>query len=879
MRARLRSWLDGLIGRSRFERDMEEELRSHIQIRADDLAGRGLTRAEAQRQARLEFGAVEAYKEECREARHLRLLDDLGGDLRLAARSLRRTPGFTAAAVISLALGIGANTAIYSVVDAALLRPLPYRDPDRLVAVYENHVIRGSPHNNFAVANYVDLQTAASSLPELAGSMPTGRALTGVEIPEQVSGGMVTGNAFTMLGTAAALGRTLLPEDSDPRKPAVVLLSHAFWTRKFGGDPRIVGRSLTLDGRSFEIVGVMPASFRFPLAWHEDHYWLPLQWNARDKQERSNHNLWCVGRLRGGVTAAQAQAEASTVFARLQKDHPQTNDGIDATVLPLREAISGDARRALLMLLGAVGAVLLIACTNVAGLVLARSMARQKEIAVRAALGASRLRIARYLLTETLLLACLGGISAGALCAWAVPVLGTLLPPDLLPAGKIAMSAGVLLFGVGAALFTGLACGLAPAIVLSRGATQRRLADASRSSTGTAAGFRARGVLVASETALAVLLLVGLGLLLKSFWRLLEVDPGVKSRGVVTVRFFLPPFLYLEQSQRLTFYSRLLEQVQSRPGVESAGLITTLPFLSEGGSSWFLLEEATRLRKEELLASNRLVSTDYFRTMGIPLRRGRWFDTHDSGDAPLVAMINEAMARRFWPGGDPIGKRFHFYDKPSVEIVGVIGDVHQRGPEKRVEPEIYRPFAQESQVWLAPRALVLKTSLEPGAAGATVRDLIHQLGKDVPVPAIDPLEALLSDTISTRRASLLLIGLFAGLAALLTAVGIYGIVAYSAARRTRELAIRAAIGAQRGQLLGLLVEKGLRPALAGVGVGLALSFALMPLLESLLFEVSTIDGPTFACVPLLMTALAAAASFFPARRASRMNPLEALRYE
>ena len=872
-------FLKGWFARKKFEREMDEELRAHLQNRADDLVRSGLSRPDAERRARLEFGAPEAYKEECRESRGLRLIDELSADLRQAARSLRHSPGFTTAAVLSLALGIGANTAIYSVVDAALLRPLPYRDPGRLVAVYEKHVTLGGRLNNMASANFFDLQAATSSLQDVAASIPTGRALTGVEVPEQVSGGMVTSNAFTMLGTPAALGRTLLPEDADPARPAVVLLSEDFWSRKFGRDPHVIGRSLTLDGRSFEIVGIMPSSFRFPLAWHEDHYWLPLQWNARDKQERSNRNLWCVGRLGDGVSAAQAQSEASTVFARLRKDYPETNTGIDATVIPLREAISGNVQRALLMLLAAVGAVLLIACANVANLVLARSTARQQEIAVRVALGASRLRIVRHLLTETLLLAAAGGIAAAIVCAWAVPLLSRMLPPDLTPAGAITLNAGVLLFGVGAALFTGLACGLAPALVMTRQASPGGLVDSSRSATGTSSGFRARGFLVAGETALALLLLVGLGLLLRSFLRLLDVDPGVRTRGVVTVRFILPPFLYLEHSQRVAFCNQLLERVKAMPGVESAGLITSLPFLKEGSSSWFLMEEANTFRKEELMAANRLVSPDYFRTMGIPLRRGRWFDAHDSADAPLVAVINEAMARRFWPSSDPIGKRFRFYGKPSVEIVGVVGDVRQRGPEKKVEPEIYRPFVQDSQVWLAPRALVLKSSLPPGATGAAAAQVIRELGKDVPIPAVDALEDLISETVSPRRTSLLLIGLFAAVSSLLTAVGIFGIVAYTASQRTREMAIRMAVGAQRRHVVGLLLAKGMAPAVAGVVAGLVLAFGLTRFLGTLLYGVSPTDVWTFLAVPLAMVAIAALASYIPARRASRTNPIEALRYE
>jgi putative ABC transport system permease protein len=879
MLARLRSTLKSLVRRSRFERDMTEELRTHLRHRAEDLFRAGLTQAEAERQARLEFGALEAWKEECREARGLRLLDELSSDLRLAARSLRKSRGFTASAVLSLALGIGANTAIYSVVHAALLRPLPYRDPDRLVAVFENHVTRGSPRNNLAVANFVDLQAGAGSLQELAGYTPTGRTLTGLETPEQVSGGMVTSNAFTMLGAPALLGRTLLPEDGDPASPAVVLLSHEFWTRTLGGDLGVLGRSLLLDGRGFEVVGIMPASFRFPLAFHEDRYWIPLQWDARAREERSNHDLWCVGRLRDGSAPGHAQAEASAVFSRLRADHPETNAGIDSTVLPLREAISGDARRPLLVLLAAVGLMLLIACANVANLVLARSTARQTEIAVRAALGASGLRIVRHLLTETLLLALLGGIAAALLCAWAVPLLGRLLPPELLPAGAITLNDGVLLFGLGAALVTGLACGLAPAVALSCGAARRPLTESSRSTSGAAGGFQARGVLVASETALTLVLLVALGLLLRSFRLLLEVDPGVRSGGVVAVRFVLPPFLYLEHSQRVAFYDQLLERTQALPGVDAAGLITTLPFLAEGESSWFIMEEATSFRPQELLASNRLVSPDYFRAMGIPLRRGRFLGPHDSADAPLVAVINEAMARRFWPDADPIGKRFHFYDKPSLEIVGVVGDVRQRGPEQKAQPEIYRPFVQDTQVWLAPHAFVARTSLPPRALGATVRDVIHGLGRNVPVPAVETLEDLLGETVGPRRASLQLVGLFAGVAALLTTVGIYGVVAYAAARRTRELAVRAAIGAQRRQLLLLLLGKGLVPAALGVGMGLALSLGFTRFVASLLFGVSATDVPTLVGVALSMTAIAAAASLVPAWRGSRVNPPEALRYE
>ena len=877
MLARVWSMLAGFFQRSRLEDRMDAELRAHIETYTDDLIRSGVPRGEAERRARIEFGGIEAIKEECREARGLRWPDELRQDIRYAFRALRKAPGFAMAGIMSLVLGIGVNTAIFSVISAALIRPLPYAEPGRLVAVYEDRTNRGAGFGALANANFVDLRANAPSFEDIAAHTSTGLSLTGAGEAEQLLGRLVTGNMFGVLGVPAHLGRTIIPEDGNPGKPRVILLSYALWQRKFGGDPRIAGRALSLDGNSYTVIGVMPDSFRFPGA--HDEFWLPLRLDAKDQQQRSNHNLHCIGRLKRNANLRQAQSEASFIARRLQREYPNTNARIDFSLLPLHESLTRTVRTALIVLLVAVGLLLLIACANVGNLILARSIACSRELAVRAALGAGRWRLVRQTLTESLCLASLGGVAALALCLTITKTLRTSLPLALMPTGEIRIDAGVLCFGVIVAMVAGLLSGLAPALLVAGRNLHDRLAGSSRSATGSGTEVRTRGVLVSAEVSLTIILLIGAGLLLRSFVRLMDVDPGFKPGHVLAVRFALPQFLYPAHVNRVSFYQRLLERMEAIPGVQSAALTTCSPLSNEGGSSWFIREGRPAAHPEELNANNRVVSEDYFRALGIPLKEGRTFSSHDGPDAPLVAVINESMAHRFWPGESPVGKRFQFISKPWVQIIGVVGDVHQTALDVSPEPEIYRPFTQDSQSWLAPRALMVRTRGEPSAFASVLRRQFQVLDSSVPIYGLDSMEALLENSVASRRLEVWLVGAFGLVALLLASIGIYGVVAYVVAQRGREIGLRMALGATRDDVLGMMLRKGLTPVLIGVLIGVTFALSLSRFLSSLLYHVKATDALTFAAVPLLLIIIGGCAAYFPSRRAARIDPMSALRQD
>ncbi len=877
MRARVRSILEALFRRSRLEDGMDAELRAHIETYTDDLIRSGVSRAEAERRARVEFGGIEAVKEECREARGLRWPDELRQDLRYAFHALRKAPGFAAAAVLSLVLGIGVNTAIFSVIDAALIRPLAYTEPGRLAAIYENRTTRGAGFGAFANANFVDLRANAPSFEDIAAHTSTGLSLTGAGEAEQLLGRLVTGNMFAVLGVPAHQGRTLIPADGEPGKPRVILLSYALWQRKFGGDPAITGRALSLDGNSYTVTGVMPDTFRFPGA--QDEFWLPLRFDAKDRQQRSNHNLHCIGRLKRSASFRQAQTEASFIARRLQREYPDTNVGIDFSLVPLHESLTRTVRTGLIVLLAAVGLLLLIACANVGNLILARSTARRRELAVRAALGAGRWRLVRQMLTESMCLASFGGTAALALCLAITNTLRTSLPPALMPTGEIRVDAGVLSFGLVVAMAAGLLSGLAPALLVAGGRMHDWLAESSRSTTGSGTEVRTRSVLVAAEVSLTLILLIGAGLLLRSFVRLMAVDPGFTPANVLAVRFALPQFLYPSHVNRMSFYQRLLERMEANPGIQSAALTTCSPLTNEGGSSWFIREARPAAHPEDLIANNRLVSEDYFRMLGIPLREGRTFSSHDGAGAPLVAVINESMARRFWPGESPVGRRFQFISKPWIQIIGVVGDVHQTALDLDPAPEIYRPLTQDSQIWLAPRALVIRTRGEPSAFAPVLRRQFHDLDSSVPIYGLDSMDALLEKSVASRRLEVWLVGAFGLVALLLASIGIYGVVAYVVAQRGQEIGLRMALGATRGDVVGMMLRKGLTPVLIGLAIGVALALALGGFLSSQLYHVKATDTLTFAAVPLLLILVAGCAAYFPSRRAARIDPMLALRQD
>jgi putative ABC transport system permease protein len=859
-----------LAHQGRFEQDLDEELRFHLEMETAANVERGLSPEEARREALLGFGGVEKVKEECRDEDRLRWIETLAQDLRYGARLLRRSPGFTAAAVLTLALGIGANTAVFSVADAVFLRPLPFAEPERLVAVWLN-----GPDHSVSQASFVELREASRSLADVAAYSGWGFTLTGSGEPEALQGARVSAGLFRLLGARPALGRGFLPEDGTPGQGQVALLGHGLWHRRFGADPKILGKTITIDGGRYAVVGVMPIGFHFPGRESSD-LWLPLTIDATSEDFTAGY-LTLIGRLAPGMAPSQATAEVREVARRIRERDPDPEkEEIASAVVPLQTELAGDLRPALLVLLAAVGSVLLIACVNVANLLLARASVRQQEIAVRLALGAGRRRLLRQLLTESVMLAVLGGVAGVLLARAGVGPLAESVTAGSPQLNEVAVDGRILLFALGLSLAAALTFGLVPALRSSAPDLQSTLKEGGRSGSANPARQRLRSALVVAEIALALILVAGAGLLIQSLWRLYNVDPGFRTEDILSFR-LSPSFEGEDTAPRQAFYEGVLERLAGLPGVEAVGAVHLTPL---GGNNW---NPSLRVegRPGEALPSVdwRVATPGYFETLGIPLLAGRSFTGSDRDGAPGAALVNQTFARRVFPGGSPLGQRVNtfFEGKDNwVTIVGVIGDVKHHGLATAPEPEIYRPYAQHP---ITGMTVMLRASSDPLALAAEVREAVWGLDADVPISEVATLEEVVARSMARPRSVTVLLAVFAGIALLLGAIGIYGVMAYSVAHRRHEIGIRLALGARQGQVLRLVLGQGLALAALGLAVGLPLTAAATRLLESLLFGVAPADPLTLGGVALLLAVVALLASYYPARRAMEVDPVQALRYE
>jgi len=823
----------------------------------------------------------------------MRYLNPLLGDLRFAARNLAKQPGLAAVAILTLALGIGANTALFSVIDSVLLTPPPFSEPGQLIVAWGSNpeLARavGLPDKiPLSNADFYDWQSGVPAFRHLAMLRADRVNLTGQGEPEQLATVRVSGDFFTVLGTPAVLGRTLQPADDLIGKATAVVLSHSFWQRKFGADPRVVGRKVSLSGSPVTIVGVMPAGFTFPRGGEmpagfgftaSPDIWLPQALTAEQRQSRGSHGAIAIGRLKPGATVAGADAELKTVAARLAQAHSDTNKGWSAKVIPMSEQLVGDLRPALLVLWGAVGFVLLIACANVASLLLARAASRQREIALRTAIGAGRGRLIAQLLTESGLLAVLGGGLGVALAALGLRAFAAFLPAELAGASDLSLSGRVLGWTALLCLATCILAGLAPALQLTRPDLSSSLREGSRGSAGAGRSRRTQRGLVVAEVALAVLLLVGAGLLLRSFSHLLAVHPGFEAAHALSFEIDLPEDRYTKP-QRAAFFARLLDRLSGLPGVTATGAVSGLPMGGEDINGLTLEGRPAPTPDKPYLADDRQATPGYFNAMGIPLRRGRLFAATDTADKPPVAVVDEVLARSFWPGEEAVGKRFQSGGpkgkEPWITVIGVVGSVRNSGLHVEPRPQMYRP---EEQAPSASMAVVLRSPGNPESLATAARAVVHEVDRDQPVSNVRTLDQLVADSVAGRRFNLLLLGLFAALALTLSGVGIYGVTAYSVVQRTREMGLRMALGSQPGQVLRLVVgEAGL---LAGMGVllGLLAAFALTRVMSTLLYGVATTDPPTFAVVALGLLLIALAAACLPGMRATRVDPMVALRGE
>lgn len=788
-------------------------------------------------------------------------------DLRHAVRTLLKQPGFAAVIVITLALGIGANTAIFSVVNGVLLQPLPFNNAHRLVAVMESNPRAFNEPIGASFPDFKDWSEQNQVFEYVAGLTGQSFALVGAGEPARVRGQSVSADFFPMLEAEALVGRTLLSEDEKPGEGKVVVLSNGFWRSRFGGDPGIVGRTLTLEGSSYTVVGVMGPGFRF---LRDVDLWTPLSVPGPLQRMRGARFMQVVARLKQNTSLDQGRAAMTSLAERLENEHSETNSGWGVSVLPLQDKVVGDVKRGLLILLAAVGLVLLVACANVANLLLTRGSARQKELAIRAAIGATRWRLIRHLLTESTLLALIGGALGLLLSLWGIDALRALSPANLPRLDEIRIDRNVLGFTMIVSLITGLLFGLAPA----RHTTSLDLQEALKDGIGSSPrrGRLMRRALVISEIALSLILLIGAGLLGRSFLAMLSADRGFRAENLITMEVSLTRYKYGEGFKQSEFFQRLVERVESLPGVRSVGLTSLLPLSSNNSKNTFAVEGRER---EDQWSNLRLISPDYFRAMSIPLLNGRAFTNGDTKGAPDVVIINELLANRFWPGENPIGKHVLFGDSGST-IVGVVGNIKHSGLDAELEPEMYIPFGQQPS---ASMVLVARTDSQPVALVGSLREIVQSLDKDQPADNFRTMEEVVSTSVAQPRFLMIILSVFATLALALAAVGVYGVVAFSVTQRTHEVGIRMALGAQPSRIMRLVLGEGLLVALIGIAAGLAGSLALTRLMSQMLYKVSATDPLIFISISVVLTGVALGASFIPARRAMRVDPMVALRHE
>lgn len=802
-------------------------------------------------------------------------------DIRYGFRSLLKRPGATAVALVTLALGIGVNTAIFSAVDSILLRPLPFKDPERIVSVWEQTPSLGIQQNQAAPANFFDLRNQNQSFEALGAYGPLDINLTGAGDPERLDGQLVTANVFSILGVAPALGRTFLANEAQPGQEHVVVLSDALWQRRFNRDPSIINRNIALNGETFTVVGVMPREFFFPL--RETELWVPWAMEPDQASGRGDHYLTLVGRLKTGVSIERANADLAAIGQRLAGEYPRTNEGLGFIARSLHKDYVGDLRLPMLILFGAVGLVLLIACANVANLLLAQATTRRKEIAIRIALGARRWTIVRQMLVESLLLASGGGLLGVLGAFWGVEALTKFLPESLSKLQGVSIDARVLLFTLGVSVLTAIVFGGVPALLTSRTTPGATLSDVARDMAGGTSGRNVRRLLVVSEVALAVVLLVSAGLLIRSFQLLRQVEPGFNPENALTMRMVLPFPKYAKKETRSAFYDEVLRQVKETRGVEAAGMITFMPLSFSGMNFSFSVEGRAAPSDMNLpFALFRVVSPDYFRAMGIPLLRGRYFEAQDSPDTTPVTLINRRLAEQYWPGEDAIGKRLKVgpADSPNawLTVVGVVGDVRQTGLHAQ-KLDFYVPYMQERRSFMAPRDLVVRTKADPAVIAAAVRKAVWSVDKDQPISNVRTVNDVFSAAISQERFQALMLGLSAALALVLACVGLYGVISYSVVQRTHEIGVRMALGAQPVDVLSLVIRQGMSLTFVGLVVGIVAGTFVTRVLTDMLFGVTPRDPLTFAGVPVLLLVVAFLACYIPARRATRIDPLIALRYE
>ena len=816
-------------------------------------------------------------------------MESLWQDLSHGIRTLIKNPGFTAVAVLSLAIGIGANSAIFSVTNALLLRPLAYKDADRLVILWSRSPGLNVPQDWFSPGQYLDVKTQNTVFEETAIAIGASFNMTGHAAPEHIDGARISSSMFSLLGANAMLGRALLTEEDEPGKPPVVILCYGFWQRYFGGDSEVLGKTLTMNGNGYTVVGVMPASFSLNKevmpavnGIEKADLLVPLPMSETARSNRGNEDFNIFARLKPGTTINQAQAEMDVIAGRMKQQYPANyppNGGLTISVVPLLQQVVGEISFALKVLFGAVGFVLLIACANVANLLLSRASARQKEFAIRAAVGASRSRLIRQLLTESVLLALIGGLAGVLIADLTIASLRTFGPDNIPRLDQVGLDARVLTFTFLIALLTGVLFGLVPALRASRVDLNEVLKEGGRSGASGRGSHRTRKLLVVSEVALSLLLLIGAGLLIRSYQRVWNAYPGFDSHNVLSLRLSLPSVKYPKPESITEFFRRLVERLQAAPDVESVATTYSLP-MSTVALAWepIAIEGYAPAGAQELIISNvRIVSPDYFRTMRIPLVKGRYFDERDAKGAPETVIVDESLAERFWPNEDPIGKRLQRGGSGAWRtVVGMISNSREYSAEKEPPIAVYYPFEQFSARNMF---LVIRTTRDPAGMIEPVTKEIQALDPEMPVFDVGTMDQRLHDSHARRRFLMFLLGVFAVVASILAAIGIYGVMAYSVNERTHEIGIRLALGAPPANVRQLVIRQALVLTSIGIAAGLASAFALTRVLSSLLYGVSAIDILTFVVTPVLLGGVALLASYVPARRAAKVDPMIALRYE